>query len=247
MAILLLVAISVALTTGSAAATTRCQRTYRDLSLPVYKRLVQVYERRNLGCSQAARIGSAVADAYERGLPVADFPPPPSGVAGGQGQAFQIHTRSYGTYVCLMTARGSDFVSANCTDTSTGAKFVRFTSLNHYSLWAGPPTWVACVAYDAQSTYGVKEPSRCAFHHAHTGYFGYTMVLITGIKWKHWGSSAATGVGTFRGNMNFHARATLRLSRLRTCPAYGSLRYYTELAINIQGLRSSTMPLDACA
>ena len=126
-------ALLVLVVAGPASAGARCQRRYRDLALPEYDRLVVVYERRDLTCFQASRVGSAVADAYERGLPVADYPPPPPprGVPGGRGRPFRVHTRRYGTYSCKMTARGSDFVSAHC---RRGMRYVRFTSLNHWFL-----------------------------------------------------------------------------------------------------------------
>jgi hypothetical protein len=119
----------VLLSSTSANANVRCQRRYQDLALPVYDRLVVVYARKQLTCTQAARVGSAVADAYERGLPTADYPPLPRGVAGGRGRPFKIHTRRYGTYSCRMTARGSDFVSAKC---HRGSTYLHFTSLNHW-------------------------------------------------------------------------------------------------------------------
>jgi hypothetical protein len=119
----------VLLSASSAGASVRCQRRYRDLGVPVYDRLVIVYARRHLTCSHAARVGSAVADAYERGLPLADYPPPVApGFPGGNSRPFRVHTRRYGTYTCRMTARGSDFVAARC---RRGARFVRFASENH--------------------------------------------------------------------------------------------------------------------
>ncbi|MGI8714925.1 MAG: hypothetical protein ACR2NR_17450 [Solirubrobacteraceae bacterium] len=90
-----------------------------------------VYERQHLTCSQAARAGNAVADAYERGLPVSDYPPVPKGVPGGKGHAFRVHTRRYGTFTCQMTARGSDFVVGHCRQ---GPRLVRFSSENSYFL-----------------------------------------------------------------------------------------------------------------
>jgi hypothetical protein len=131
----LLLAIAVAsgllLSVGSAAASARCQGRYRDLALPEYDRLVVVYARRHLSCSSAARAGSAVADAYERGLPIRDYPPPPKGVPGGGGHTFHVRTRPYGTFTCRMTARGSDFVTARC---RRGTRFVSFSSMNHWFL-----------------------------------------------------------------------------------------------------------------
>ena len=110
----------------------QCQERYRDLALPVYDRLVVVHQRKQLTCPQAARVGNAVADAYERRLPVADYPPPPNGVPGGKGRAFKVQTR-YGTFTCRMTARGSDFVQASC---HGGNRSTSFTSLNHWFLHA---------------------------------------------------------------------------------------------------------------
>jgi hypothetical protein len=119
---------AVALSVGPADASAQCQRRYHNLVQPVYDRLVIVFERRHLTCSQAARVGNAVGNAYQRGLPLADYPPPPNGVPGGEGHAFQVRTR-YGAFTCRMTARGSDFVTARC---HRGVRFVRFTSLNSY-------------------------------------------------------------------------------------------------------------------
>ena len=108
---------------GAAVASAKCERRYQDLAIPIYDRLVTVYHYHHLSCGSAARIGSAVADAYERGLPLADYPPPPApGEIGGQGHTFKVHTRRYGTYTCRMTGRGSDFVIARC------RRGVRFTS-----------------------------------------------------------------------------------------------------------------------
>jgi hypothetical protein len=115
----------------SASASAQCQRRYQDLQQPIYDRFVQVNGYRHLTCSQAARITNAVADAYERGLPIADYPPPPNGIPGGGGQTFQVRTYSYGTYTCRMTGRGSDFVAGRC---RRGNRFVAFLSTNHYFI-----------------------------------------------------------------------------------------------------------------
>ena len=128
----LLVGLAVAGTLSSASADRRagaasCRRSYPDL-LRVYRRLVIVYERRGLTCSQAASIGSAVATRYERGLPLANYPPLPNGVPGGQGRPFNVGTR-LGKFNCRMTSRGSDFVAATC---SRSTKWVRFVSMNHW-------------------------------------------------------------------------------------------------------------------
>lgn len=85
---------------GSAAhASSECVRRYRDLALPVYDRRVTVYHYNHLSCGAAARVASATSDAYERGLPLADYPPPPApGFPGGQSRTFKVHIRKYGTY-----------------------------------------------------------------------------------------------------------------------------------------------------
>jgi len=79
-------------------------------------------------CSHAARLGSALATTYERGLPLGDYPPPPRGVPGGKSHPFDVST-SLGTFTCRMTARGSDFVIAVC---SHGAHSAHVESINDY-------------------------------------------------------------------------------------------------------------------
>jgi hypothetical protein len=116
---------------SNAGAASRCERRYRDLALPVYDRLITVYQYNHLSCGSAARVANAVADAYERGLPVSVYPPLPAGVPGGQGHTFKVRTRTYGTYTCRMTGRGSDFVIARC---RRGQRFTSFYSGNHAYL-----------------------------------------------------------------------------------------------------------------
>lgn len=84
-----------------ASASARCERRYRDLALPEYDRLVTVYHYQHLSCGSAARIGSAVADRYERGLPLADYPPAPPGLVSGQGR----------TSPCTLAATGPTHVA----------------------------------------------------------------------------------------------------------------------------------------
>ena len=79
---------------GGAAASAKCVRRYRDLAQPIFDRRITVHHYHHLSCTAASRVGSAVADAYERGLPLADYPPPPSGVPGGQGRTFKVHSRA---------------------------------------------------------------------------------------------------------------------------------------------------------
>ena len=114
---------------GGAAASASCVRRYRDLAQPIFDRRITVHHYHHLSCTAASRVGSAVADAYERGLPLADYPPPPSGVPGGQGRTFKVHSRAYGTYTCRMTGRGSDFVIARC------RRGTRFTSFESDDQW----------------------------------------------------------------------------------------------------------------
>ena len=117
---------------GAADASAKCVRRYRDLALPVYDRRVTVYRYRHLSCGAAARVASATSDAYERGLPLADYPPPPPpGVRGGQSRTFEVHTRKYGTYTCRMTERGSDFIQARCRQ---GVRFSSFVVEEHWWL-----------------------------------------------------------------------------------------------------------------
>jgi hypothetical protein len=123
-------------TVAPAGASSYCQRRYQDLQQPIYDRRVRVFEFRQLTCSQAARVASAVADAYERGLPLSDYPPPPSGAPGGGGHTFQVRTFSFGTYTCRMTGRGSDFVAGRC---RRGGRFVRFESDDQWFIRGRAP------------------------------------------------------------------------------------------------------------
>jgi hypothetical protein len=117
------------LAAAGAHALPRCHRRFPD-RIPVYARLVIASARHHLSCSQAARVGNAVATRYERGLPTADYPPPPKGVPGGQGHRFHVAS-ALGRFTCRMTARGSDFVVAVC---RRGARSARVESINDYYL-----------------------------------------------------------------------------------------------------------------
>jgi hypothetical protein len=97
----------------------------------VYDRRVTVDYYHHFSCGAAARVASATSDAYERGLPLADYPPPPPGVPGGQSRTFKVHTRKYGTYTCRMTERGSDFIQARCRQ---GVRFSSFVVEGHWWL-----------------------------------------------------------------------------------------------------------------
>jgi hypothetical protein len=112
-----------------ASASAHCERRYRDLQIPSYDRRIVIHQYRHVSCTTAARVASAAADAYERGLPTAELPPPPAGVPGGKGHTFTLRTRRYGTYSCRLTARGSDFVEGRC---RRGQRFVGFLDLDHY-------------------------------------------------------------------------------------------------------------------
>jgi hypothetical protein len=112
-----------------ASAGAHCERRYRDLQIPAYDRRIVIHQYRHVSCTTAARVASATADAYERGLPTVDLPPPPAGVPGGKGHTFTVRTRRYGTYSCRLTARGSDFVEGRCRQ---GPRFVGFLDLDHY-------------------------------------------------------------------------------------------------------------------
>lgn len=85
-----------------------CQRRFRDVSEPVYDRLVRVFERRHLTCSRATAIANHVATLYERGLPIADYPPSPGPPVGlGRGDPFRMAT-GLGEFTCHMTDGGHE-------------------------------------------------------------------------------------------------------------------------------------------
>jgi hypothetical protein len=74
------------------------------------------------------------------------------------------------------------------------------------------------------------------FHKARSGDFGDTMTYVARMKWKDWGSRIATASGTFEGNVDFHAKATVRLTRPQHCLGLAA-SVYTHFAISIQGDR----------
>jgi hypothetical protein len=131
-----------------------CQHKYPDLD-PAYLRLVLVYRFQGLTCLQAAAVGSAVATRYEQGLPVANYPAPPTGVPGGKGRPFDVAT-GLGDFNCRMTARGSDFVDATC---ASSDELVSFESLNHdYFAHPSPPQTAKCPGINL-SVYGSTTPA----------------------------------------------------------------------------------------
>ena len=54
---------------------------------------------------------------------------------------------------------------------------------------------------------------RCVFHKAHTGDYGHTMLLVTGMRWSGWGNPAALASGT--------SPATWTTTRTRLCASLG--------------------------
>jgi hypothetical protein len=97
---------------GSAEALPACHRASPDRD-PLFNRRVLIYKHRGLSCGQAVKVANAVADRYEVGLPLRDYPPPPSGVPGGGGRWFHVST-PLGGFACRLTERGSDFDAGVC-------------------------------------------------------------------------------------------------------------------------------------
>ena len=110
----------------------------------------------------------------------------------------------------------------------------------------GERALVACVQEQGFSDFVVvvRAPRRCVLHYVGSPFDSAHLFPVVSIRWSGWGRSVAHGRGTFIGNMNFRARATIVLSRPRACGR--GVRIYTRVRTTIQG-RSSSGPLPACS
>lgn len=108
-----------------------------------------------------------------------------------------------------------------------------------------PPAAVRCLDPASLTTVISVAPATCVFHKANTYPYGYTLSLVTGMTWQHWGSNLTTGYGTWKGNMGSHGAAQVSLSNLVDCPGLAR-RVYTQFAISIGGFGNYAMSLDGC-
>jgi hypothetical protein len=78
---------------------------------------------------------------------------------------------------------------------------------------------VACVQLQGLESFVVtlRKPRTCIFHSANAPFDSAHEVPVVKIQWTGWGKPVVHGHGTFRGNMDFKAPATIVLSHARPC------------------------------
>jgi hypothetical protein len=105
---------------------------------------------------------------------------------------------------------------------------------------------VACVQQKGFESFVVtlRKPRTCIFHSANAPFDSADEVPVVKIRWTGWGKPVVHGHGTFRGNMDFTAPATVVLSRARPCG--NSARLYTRARIIFNGA-VTTAKLPACS
>ncbi len=105
---------------------------------------------------------------------------------------------------------------------------------------------VACVQLRGLESFVVtlRKPRTCIFHSANAPFDSAHEVPVVKIRWTGWGKPVVHGHGTFRGNMDFKAPATIVLSRARPCGK--SARLYTRARITFNG-RTTRAKLPGCS
>lgn len=105
---------------------------------------------------------------------------------------------------------------------------------------------VACVQQQGFESFVVtlRKPRTCIFHSANAPFDSADELPVVKIRWTGWGKPVVHGRGTFRGNMDFTAPATIVLSRARPCGK--SARLYTRARITLDG-HTTTAKLPACS
>jgi hypothetical protein len=105
---------------------------------------------------------------------------------------------------------------------------------------------VACVQQQRLESFvvTVRKPRTCIFHSANAPFDSAHEVPVVKIRWTGWGKPVVHGHGTFRGNMDFKAPATIVLSRARPCGK--SAQLYTRAQITFNG-RTTRAKLPGCS
>lgn len=105
---------------------------------------------------------------------------------------------------------------------------------------------VACVQQEGLESFVVtlRKPRICIFHSVNAAFDSANEVPVVKIRWIGWGKPVVHGHGTFRGNMDFTAPATIVLSRARPCGK--SARLYTRASITFNG-RTTRVKLPGCS
>ena len=105
---------------------------------------------------------------------------------------------------------------------------------------------VACVQQRGLESFVVtlRKPRTCIFHSANAPFDSADELPVVKIRWTGWGNPVVHGHGTFIGNMDFRAPATIVLSRARPCGK--TARLYTRARITFNG-RTTRTKLPGCS
>ena len=100
-------------------------------------------------------------------------------------------------------------------------------------------------------TFDAVKPKTCTFGDANLSDRVATAsaageIYVEDMRWRNWRSGRATATGTYAGNMDYRAKATVRLSRLRRCTSLPE-KIYTYFWIKIKGEEPVGYPLEGCA
>lgn len=112
----------------------------------------------------------------------------------------------------------------------------------------GQRAYVRCENSSGAGTTPAFRPRGCVFVRAGspTQPFGYEQAIVVRLHWARWGASTTTASGTFEGNMDFRAAATVQLSRLRFCTPGKSVYTRLLLTIHATGETPSREALGGC-
>jgi hypothetical protein len=109
---------------------------------------------------------------------------------------------------------------------------------------AGGRTVVACAL---RSKPYFTKPHSCTFAARGTDGGGAAGITIIRMRWSHWGRRHAVARGTFAGNMDYRAPATVRLSHRIRCKYFDTPTYgYTSATIRLNGEKPEHVSLNRC-
>ncbi len=110
------------------------------------------------------------------------------------------------------------------------------------SVVGAAPASAKTFVYCGDSIGSKVKPTRCVFkvHGSDSGSY------VTGLRWRRWGSRTAVGKGTIRGNMDYRAAVTVKLSFREGCQPGGPYIYLRARFIYRDGSRPLSVRLASC-
>jgi hypothetical protein len=111
------------------------------------------------------------------------------------------------------------------------------------ALATGSGSYVDCMDFAGGNVNEalLKKPTNCAFHVEHGTPGG---LEIRRLRWRNWGAGTARATGTYIGNMNFRAPATITVYRREPCTGYGYV--YTRMALKVGTAPRDVIRLTHC-